>query len=286
MYQIVNVGAKRGSEAFLIITDEKTALLDSGYAFCAKEMIGNIKATLKGRALDFCILSHSHYDHVSGSPYLKDEWPDIKIIAGEYVKKVFSKASAIEVMRDLNNNAALVYNVSGYDDKLDNLTVDITVKDGDIIDLGSLKFTVIETPGHTKCSLSFYDTEKELLLASETFGVPAGNNIIMPCCMVGYKMTMDSINKARRLGPKVILYPHLGFVPELNDGFFDNSISCLESLKKIVLKGQSQGKTEEEIKNDIKDAFYTPEICGFQPEKAFLLNAGYQIALILKEAFA
>ena len=42
MYEIFNVGAVRGSEAFLLINDNSTALIDSGFAFCADEMIENI----------------------------------------------------------------------------------------------------------------------------------------------------------------------------------------------------------------------------------------------------
>ena len=64
--KVVNVGCVKGGEAFLLITEEKSAIYDAGFSFTAKAMVKRIKAELGNRSLDYILLSHSHYDHISG----------------------------------------------------------------------------------------------------------------------------------------------------------------------------------------------------------------------------
>ena len=44
--KVVNVGCVPGGEAFLLITEEKAAIFDAGFAFTAKPMVKKIKAEL------------------------------------------------------------------------------------------------------------------------------------------------------------------------------------------------------------------------------------------------
>ena len=51
--KVVNVGCVPGGEAFLLITEEKAAVIDAGFAFTAKPMVKKIKAELGDRPLDY-----------------------------------------------------------------------------------------------------------------------------------------------------------------------------------------------------------------------------------------
>lgn len=51
--QIMNVGAIPGSDAFLIWNRERAVLIDSGFSFCAHQMIANIKEVLREMGLEF-----------------------------------------------------------------------------------------------------------------------------------------------------------------------------------------------------------------------------------------
>ena len=183
--RIVNVGAMPGSDAFLIITDKKTALVDSGFSFCADKMIENIKRELNGKDLDYILLTHSHYDHASGSAYCSEHWPNVKCVCGEYASKIFAKDSAISLMKEMNLSAAKENGVDTFVDKLDSLKVDIAVKEGDSISLGDYTLQVVDAPGHTKCSIAFYIPENKMLISSETLGVYVNENLVDPCYLVG-----------------------------------------------------------------------------------------------------
>ena len=68
--KLINVTGGMGSSiSYLIIGDDKTVLLDCGMAYCAKNLINNIKLALPpDRRLNYVLLSHSHYDHIGAVP--------------------------------------------------------------------------------------------------------------------------------------------------------------------------------------------------------------------------
>ena len=64
----VNCLGSVGGDCFFIKGKGSNILVDSGFAFCAEEMINKIKSELKGEKLDYILLTHSHYDHAMGVP--------------------------------------------------------------------------------------------------------------------------------------------------------------------------------------------------------------------------
>ena len=73
-----------------------------------------MKALLGERKLDYIFLSHSHYDHVLGSVYVKQLFPTAKIVAGSYAANIFKKDSAKKTMADLDKKFAMKNGVDFY----------------------------------------------------------------------------------------------------------------------------------------------------------------------------
>ncbi len=284
--KVVNVGCVPGGEAFLLITEENAAIFDAGFAFTAKPMVKKIKAELGDRPLDYILLSHSHYDHISGASLMKKVWPDAKIVSAEHAAKVFEKPSAMKRISQMNRAAAFYFKKNPFfNNNLSRIHTDIVVKNGDIIDLGSVKLETIEAPGHTWDSLAFWCESERLVMTCETMGVLAGNDSIMPACLVSYRTTMEFIDRLEQLRPNKILYPHYGIV--------DGEENCMtvigwarrdnEEAKELIITAHKEGKDVEEIKQLVKDKYYTDIIRKGQPEKAFDLNNKYMVPMIIKE---
>lgn len=281
---ITDVRSVPGDSAFLI-DDGRTAILyDSGFAFTGYAVADKIKAVLGNRNLDYIFLTHSHYDHALGSAYAKKYWPGAKVVAGEYAVGIFAKPSAKAVMRDLDHKFATTCGIAEYEDLIDDLKVDISVSDGDLIQAGDMEFKVINLPGHTKCSVGFYLKENKLLLGSETLGVYDGGSIIVPSYLVGYQMALDSIAKARKLQIDNILMPHYGLVDKEKTAFYleNAALSAKETADKIVEILQSGG-TEADALQFMKDKFYYGYIQSIYPIDAMELNTNIMIGLIKKE---
>ncbi len=284
MYEIFNVGAERGSEAFLLITEGGTALIDSGFAFCADEMINNAEKHLNGRSLDCILLTHSHYDHASGVPYCREKWPDVKVYAAAYAKRVFERPGALKTIREMNDNAASIHSRHAYRRLDKGLSVDISLADGDVVTVGNMSFTVIETPGHTKDCISFWCESERLLISSETIGYPLLPDKVNPTFLVGYQMTIDSIRRLRELGAEKQLVSHKGIVDKpFIDEFLVKSEIWMNKTKDMVLKAHADGLDNNAIMAVLKKEFYNGKITTLQPEKAYDLNCYYMVNMIIRE---
>lgn len=282
--KVTDVRALPGDSAFLI-DDGKTAIMyDSGFAFTGYQVADKIKEILGERELDYIFLTHSHYDHALGSVYAKRYWNNAKVVAGEYAAKIFAKPTAKAVMRDLDGKFAEKNGVKEYEDLIDDLSVDIAAKDGDIIKTGDMEFQVISLPGHTKCSVGYYCKEKKLLLGCESIGVYNGTDDVVPSYLVGYEMTVNSIDRVAQLDIENILIPHFGLIDKETTKLYLKKAreSVVEVAEKItsMLKGNTP---KEKISDWFMDRFYNGYIIDIYPIDAIKLNTGITIDLIERE---
>lgn len=282
--KINDVRPMTGDSGFLIDDGKTSILYDTGFGFTGDALAENVKKCLGTRKLDYIFLTHSHYDHALGAVYVKKMYPDAVIVAGEYAAKIFEKPSAKATMRRLDRQFAKKCGVYEYEDLIDNLKVDLPVKDGDVVEAGEMRFTVVNLPGHTKCSVGFYLEENKLLLNSETLGVYFGDGTILPICLVGYNMSIDSFKRAGKLDIDNMLVPHYGLLNKEETGYFlENSEKVLRKTAEHVVEIFSSGGTVEDALKFFEENFYTEKIRPTYPIDAFLLNTGIMIELIKKE---
>ncbi len=284
MIKITDMRSIMGDSAFLIDDGVTSVLVDTGFAFTGYNVANKIRDYLKDRKLKYILLTHSHYDHVLGSPYILTVYPEAQIVAGEYTKKIFEKPSARALMRELDRKAAATAQIYEYDDLIDNLKVDITVQDNDIINAGDITLRAIHLPGHTKCSFGFYLESEKMLISSETLGVYDGHKNIIPSYLVGYRLTLESIDKLKGLEIEKILIPHLGVLNTNDTQFYLENAkkSAVETCREVasILKF---GGTKEQAFEYFKDRFYHGEVVNSYPIDAFTLNTKIMIDLIERE---
>ncbi len=282
--KIYDVRCVEGDSAFLV-DDGKTAVLyDTGFAFTGNAVADNIEKILCERKLDYIFLTHSHYDHAAGTPYIKKRYPEACVVAGSYAAKIFEKDSAKSVMRELDLKAAEKCGVFEYEDLFDSLSVDVCVEDGDTVSAGEMNFKVVSLPGHTKCSVGFYLTENKLLLSSETLGVYAGQGIVVPSYLVGYSVTVDSIKKAAALDVKNVVAPHLGLLDEADTRlYFGNMERHATDTAYAIADILKNGGSDEDAFIYFKDKYYKGEVIKAYPIDAMKLNTSIMIKLIRKE---
>ncbi len=282
--KITDVRENPGDSAFLI-DDGKTAIMyDSGFAFTGYRVADRIKAELGSRSLDYIFLTHSHYDHALGSCYARKYWPDVKVVAGEYAVKIFAKPTAKSLMRELDRKFAVKCGICEYEDLIDDLKVDVAVKEGDVIEAGDMRFTVINLPGHTRCSVGFYMPENKLLLSSETIGVFDGDKTVLPSYLVGYEMTLDSIKKVEKLDIENILVPHFGILDkEKTQLYLKNARKSAVDAKNDILGILKSGGTKEQAAEIFKDKYFNDNVRKIYPMDAMNLNTDIMVSLIEKE---
>lgn len=168
-----------------------------------------------------------------------------------------------------------------YDDDL--IKIDVAVKEGDVLNIGDTKIAVYETPGHTKCSVSYLINE-DVLMASETIGVFKGG-WYMPCYLVGYQMCLDAVEKLRNLPAKRLFISHMGIQAEGEmEPVWDFIADKLEETRKEIVDIIKTYGTEEERLQIMKAKYHDNVVDeSEQPSFAFLLNAAATLKVIEHE---
>lgn len=94
----------------------------------------------KSKKHKYILLTHCHIDHILGVNSVKEIW-NCHVVIGE--KEADSLSNPKE------NLSTYIFG------KEFSLLADLTVKNGDILPLGSSEISVLETPGHTKGSVCY-----------------------------------------------------------------------------------------------------------------------------------
>lgn len=283
MYTVEPVGGCVGGECYLVMSGASAVLLDSGFDFCAEKTVGNIRAALGGRRLDLILLTHSHYDHATGSATIRRAFPECRVAAGRLTDEIFHKPGAIRLMRTLNAGVACEKGWPEPADRLDELRVDIPLDDNGVVRLRDMTIRAVATPGHTRCSVSYLFEEEGLLACSETAGIAMRYPEVAPCLIVGYRVTMDSIARLRELGAKRVFVSHFGVIPEDgNDRFFADAAAVVEEAVALIVGCHRRGDGIAETAAAFTVRFYD-SFRDVQPERAFILNTEALIPRILEE---
>ena len=91
--------------------------------------------------MKYIICTHAHFDHVAAIPEIKEE----------------TKARIVLHSDDLNIYRSTKDQAAAWGYEMDPLPEpDIFVSEGDILEVGSLKFEVLHTPGHTQGGICIY----------------------------------------------------------------------------------------------------------------------------------
>jgi len=216
------------------------------------------------------LILHAHFDHVGLVPFFKRRNPNLQIYASQRAWEILSMPHAVNTINRfstltaerLNSCAAL----EGYDMEWRNDISGKSLDEGDSIDLGSMKVSILETPGHSSCSLSAYVPAMNALFPSDSGGIPF-KNIIVASGNSKYTLFQRSLEKLSLLDSAYYCADHYGYVTGTEaQSFVERSIDAAQSFRRriesVYRKSRSIGATVKQMMIDMApelDEYVLPE---------------------------
>ena len=198
-----------------MVYDEETkraAIIDPGD--CADQIIAYCeRLELKPEAV---LLTHGHFDHMMAAEAVKEH----------FGLKIYACEKEVEVLADSTKNLMMDYYEENY-----TLAPDVTVKEGDKIEIAGFTWTVLETPGHTIGCCCYYIESEEVLFSGDTLFRDSYGRVDLP---TGDAMAMFASVKrlVKEIPEKTIVYPGQSGVTTIEYEKTHNPLATYDPLRK------------------------------------------------------
>ncbi|NLK38093.1 MAG: MBL fold metallo-hydrolase [Epulopiscium sp.] len=136
------------------------------------------------------LLTHGHFDHIGAVEVVKEKY-GCHVIACEKEREVLENPSV---------------NVSSFSGFPISLLADSYCKEGDIITVGDLNFTVMETPGHTVGSVCF--VIEDAIFSGDTLFLGSCGRTDFPTG--DWNTILQSLQRLKNLEKDYVVYPGHG----------------------------------------------------------------------------
>ncbi len=222
------------------------------------------------------LLTHSHFDHVGVAGYLKRDFPQLKIAASPVAASVLQKEKALRLISTLEDEAARLAGEEPL--PFIPFSVDLQLEEGQEVD----GIKVLETPGHTRCSLSYFFPEEKLLFVGDALGVVEEDGYIRPQFLSDYRAYLNSIEKISSLLPVNIVMGHGGIITEEeSEEFLKRIKKRTEEFASQILELYRKEKDPEKVFEIIFQEEYVGRKLN-QPEQSYSINLRAMIKAVLK----
>lgn len=139
-----------GTNSYLVIEGNKALIVDlGGYSDRLTEYLDE-----NGLTLEYILLTHGHFDHISGIGRLSEKTG----------AKICISAEDEIMLTDNRKNGSADFRIP-FDEVAE---ADIVFSDGDIFEFEGIQIKVIATPGHTKGGVCYLIEDEKILFSGDS----------------------------------------------------------------------------------------------------------------------
>jgi glyoxylase-like metal-dependent hydrolase (beta-lactamase superfamily II) len=248
---------------FLITDDEEGAIFEGGVGAAGpvvKEQLAGLD--ISGDIVKQIIVTHAHPDHVMAVPAFRKMFPDARVCASKIAAGTLGVEKAVGFFKKIDGmlTQALVDAESIRDSHRPEpfegkqIAVDKTLADGDTLKVGRRRFNVLATPGHSDCSLSFYESETRLAIISDATGyyIP-DQGYFWPNYFTDYGAYLESIRRLAALDVELLCLSHNAVVKGADavKAYFEGATAATEAYHERILAETAAGKAPDEISRQL-----------------------------------
>ena len=201
---------------YLLDGGSESMLISGGMTYLVPEILEQFESFgVDEKKIKKHLILHSHFDHVGIVPFMKRRLPDITIYASARGWDILGKPKAVSTInafsRDVAQRMDLESVYESHDvDWRDDINGE-SVAEGDTLQVGDLEVRIMETPGHSSCSISAHAPAIKTLFASDGGGIPYKDTILI-AGNSNYTAYQKSIEKLSALDLDYVCADHYGYI--------------------------------------------------------------------------
>lgn len=225
------------SVVYLLEGQDSSIIINGGLSCILPDVLQQMKDFgINVNKIKKLLVLHSHFDHAGIVPYFKRTYPEIDVCASEAAWKIFAMPKAIEIMNEFSQLVAdrmgAGEGLKSYDHLWRDDITGMTVSEGDRIDLGGVELSIMETPGHSYCSITAYEPTMKALFASDAVGIPY-KDTAFPSGNTNYTQFQETLERLKPLQVDYICADHYGYITgEEAHTYVDVSIEEAKKMRK------------------------------------------------------
>lgn len=245
---------------FLFRDARDAALFEGGTGAMGPVLIEQMaKLAIPNESVKQAVITHAHPDHVMAVPFFRQMFPGVSILASAAAAKTLAVEKAMAFFGQVDEAITSSLRKAGRiaDEHRPaplaekRIAVDHLLKDGDKIAVGTTwVFEAIETPGHSDCSLSFYDRNRKVLLISDATGYYLPDaHAWWPNYFADYGAYLRSMGRLAGLEAEVLCLSHNAVVCGVGEirSYFQGAIAATRDYHHRILDETKGGKTVRQI---------------------------------------
>jgi glyoxylase-like metal-dependent hydrolase (beta-lactamase superfamily II) len=248
-------------------------LISGGMAYIVPQVLEQMsRFGLEPEAVRSLLILHAHFDHVGIVPYFKRNWPEMEVLASARAWELLRTPKVIQTINSFSRAVAERMGQSEVFQRFDlDWAEDITgraVGEGDCLDLGNIRVQILETPGHSSCSITAWVPELGALFASDGGGIPFKETVITSGNS-NYTQFQRNLERLKELPARYICADHYGYVcGEEALGFMARAAEMARRKRELMEEVYGRTLDIDEAARELTRAFYeehpdyllTPEI--------------------------
>jgi len=254
---------------YLINGSDACALVEIGISATVDILLEQL-SSLKLKP-DFLIVTHPHSDHVTGLDFLRQAFPEAKVMAGEGAESFLNHPKAVKstitedhyvaksmASHSLSTSRPAIKSVPS----LSGCTV---MKEGQELDLGGLTIRFLEAKGHSPGNIIIYIPASKAVLASDSLGNRYPGRGFFPTFFTGYADYLATIDRLSVLKPTILGLAHNGLFSRNEDikDILQKSRKAANHVKTYVINDDHDNET---IAQNLFRFYYKEELSIYSPE--------------------
>jgi glyoxylase-like metal-dependent hydrolase (beta-lactamase superfamily II) len=193
---------------------DQAMIISGGLSYIAPTVVEQMKEFgLDEARLGAILILHSHFDHVGVAPFFKSRRPEARIYASERARAILGEhTDTINAFsRMAEARAGMEEACSRYDLEWSKDIPVEPVSEGDVVDLGGVDVRILETPGHSSCSITAYVPVLKALFPSDGGGIPFKDKLIISANS-NFTRYQQSLEKLANLDVEYVGADHFGYI--------------------------------------------------------------------------